>query len=124
MRSTLPKVESAVRTKNCNGSYAIAHGLLRGNYLYSLFISYYFGKEYKKYLFSYAIFYFVFQGLGKLAEKFPNIAGTSISYLRDFLVDPSPILAKLYSQAQQKKDKEAFKIVGKHQQYFDQDFSP
>lgn len=52
------------------------------------------------------------QGLGKLAEKFPNIAGTSISYLRDFLVDPSPILAKLYSQAQQKKDKEPFKIVG------------
>nr|XP_029724592.1 phosphatidylinositol 4-kinase alpha-like [Aedes albopictus] len=32
------------------------------------------------------------EGLGKLAQKFPNIAGTSISYLRDFLVDPSPIL--------------------------------
>lgn len=56
------------------------------------------------------------EGLGKLAQKFPNIAGTSISYLRDFLVDPSPILAKLYSlsEAQQKKDKESqpFKIVG------------
>lgn len=56
------------------------------------------------------------EGLGKLAQKFPNIAGTSISYLRDFLVDPSPILAKLYSlaEAQQKKDKELqpFKIVG------------
>lgn len=56
-------------------------------------------------------------GLGKLAQKFPNIAGTSISYLRDFLVDPSPILAKLHAQAvaQQKKEKELqpFKIVGK-----------
>lgn len=52
-----------------------------------------------------------------MARKFPNIAGTSISYLRDFLVDPSPILAKLHAQAvaQQKKDKEQtpFKIVGK-----------
>lgn len=56
------------------------------------------------------------EGLGKLAKKFPNIAGTSISYLRDFLVDPSPILAKLHAQAvaQQKKDKEMipFKIIG------------
>ncbi|CAD7087007.1 unnamed protein product [Hermetia illucens] len=55
------------------------------------------------------------EGLGKLAQKFPNIAGTSICYLRDFLVDPSPILAKLHAQflAQQKKDKELapFKIV-------------
>lgn len=48
------------------------------------------------------------EGLGKLAKKFPGIAGTSISYLRDFLVDPSPILNKLYSQAtvQKKKQKE------------------
>lgn len=57
----------------------------------------------------------MFKGLGKLAQKFPNIAGTSISYLRDFLVDPSPILAKLHAQAvaQQKKDREltTFKIV-------------
>lgn len=57
-----------------------------------------------------------FQGLGKLAEKFPSIAGTSISYLRDFLVDPSPILTKLHLQAiaQQKKEKEMqpYKIVG------------
>ncbi|XP_055374781.1 phosphatidylinositol 4-kinase alpha [Condylostylus longicornis] len=55
------------------------------------------------------------EGLGKLAQKFPNIAGTSICYLRDFLVDPSPILAKLYAQtiAKQKKDKEIapYKIV-------------
>lgn len=57
------------------------------------------------------------EGLGKLAQKFPKIAGTSISYLRDFLVNPSPILAKLYghAEAQQKKNKEMqpFKIVGK-----------
>lgn len=50
-----------------------------------------------------------------MALKFPNIAGTSISYLRDFLVDPSPILAKLHSQAMayQKKEKEnaPFKII-------------
>lgn len=62
------------------------------------------------------------EGLGKLAEKFPNIAGTSISYLRDFLVDPSPILAKLHGQAvaQQKKDKELqpFKIVGEFKKSF------
>uniref|UniRef100_A0A182MWN4 Phosphatidylinositol 4-kinase alpha n=1 Tax=Anopheles culicifacies TaxID=139723 RepID=A0A182MWN4_9DIPT len=55
------------------------------------------------------------EGLGKLAQKFPNIAGTSISYLRDFLVDPSPILTKLHvqSQAQTKRDKEnaPFRIV-------------
>lgn len=58
------------------------------------------------------------EGLGKLAQKFPNIAGTSISYLRDFLVDPSPILAKLHAHsvqalALQKKEKEVapFKIV-------------
>ncbi len=60
--------------------------------------------------------YCIVQGLGKLAQKFPNIAGTSISYLRDFLVDPSPILAKLHSQAvtQQQKDKESppLKILG------------
>ncbi|XP_055694049.1 phosphatidylinositol 4-kinase alpha [Lutzomyia longipalpis] len=48
------------------------------------------------------------EGLGKLAQKCPNIAGTSVSYLRDFLVNPSPILANLYAFtcAQQKKDKE------------------
>lgn len=56
------------------------------------------------------------EGLGKLAQKFPNIAGTSVSYLRDFLVHPSPILAKLHAIAlqQQKKDKESvpLKITG------------
>ncbi|CAH0382113.1 unnamed protein product [Bemisia tabaci] len=36
------------------------------------------------------------EGLGKLAEKFPNIANTSIHCLRDFLVAPSPILSRLY----------------------------
>lgn len=51
-----------------------------------------------------------------LTQKFPNIAVTSISYLRDFLVDPSPILAKLHLQAvtQQQMDKESppLKILG------------
>lgn len=53
------------------------------------------------------LFIVCLEGLGKLAKKFPNIAGTSIAYLRDFLVDPSPILSKLHSLAiaQQKKDK-------------------
>lgn len=48
------------------------------------------------------------EGLGKLAKKFPNIAGTSVTYLRDFLVHPSPVLAKLHALAmqQQKKGKE------------------
>ncbi|KAK7078017.1 Phosphatidylinositol 4-kinase alpha, partial [Halocaridina rubra] len=38
------------------------------------------------------------EGLGKLADKFPNIASTSINYLQDFLVSPSPILLKLHRQ--------------------------
>ncbi|XP_071514880.1 phosphatidylinositol 4-kinase alpha isoform X1 [Panulirus ornatus] len=38
------------------------------------------------------------EGLGKLANKFPNIAGTCINYLQDFLVSPSPILLKLHRQ--------------------------
>ncbi|KAH7968284.1 hypothetical protein HPB52_007323 [Rhipicephalus sanguineus] len=38
------------------------------------------------------------EGFGKLAEKFPNIAQTSISTLRDFLVNSSPILTKLHYQ--------------------------
>lgn len=46
------------------------------------------------------------RGLGTLAVKFPNIAGTSITYLRDFLVDPSPILTKLYQQIVHNKRKE------------------
>ncbi|XP_073997967.1 phosphatidylinositol 4-kinase III alpha isoform X1 [Rhodnius prolixus] len=36
------------------------------------------------------------EGLGKLAEKYPSIASTSIQCLRDFLVSPSPILSKLF----------------------------
>ncbi|XP_017786237.1 PREDICTED: phosphatidylinositol 4-kinase alpha isoform X2 [Nicrophorus vespilloides] len=39
------------------------------------------------------------EGLGKLAQKFPNIASTSIYCLRDFLITPSPILNKLHRQA-------------------------
>lgn len=42
------------------------------------------------------------EGLGKLAQKFPNIASTSIYYLRDFLVVPSPILLKLHRQQSEK----------------------
>lgn len=42
------------------------------------------------------------EGLGKLAEKFPNIASTSIYCLRDFLIAPSPILSKLYHQVNEK----------------------
>lgn len=42
--------------------------------------------------------YFELQGLGKLAEKFPNIASTSIYCLRDFLVTPSRILLTLRQQ--------------------------
>lgn len=31
MRTTLSKIEPSVESKNCHGSYAIAHGLLGGN---------------------------------------------------------------------------------------------
>lgn len=53
------------------------------------------------------------EGLGKLAQKFPNIASTSIYYLRDFLVAPSPILLKLYRQHSEYSTKEhQFKVLG------------
>ncbi|CAB3384659.1 Hypothetical predicted protein [Cloeon dipterum] len=40
------------------------------------------------------------EGLGKLAQRFPSIASTCISSLREFLVTPSPILSKLRLQHQ------------------------
>ncbi|XP_025837646.1 phosphatidylinositol 4-kinase alpha [Agrilus planipennis] len=42
------------------------------------------------------------EGLGKLAQKFPNISSTSIYCLRDFLITPSPILSKLHRQSTDK----------------------
>lgn len=53
------------------------------------------------------------EGLGKLAQKFPNIASMSIYYLRDFLIAPSPILFKLHRQANDKGLKENLKVIGK-----------
>ncbi|CAG2059865.1 unnamed protein product, partial [Timema podura] len=50
------------------------------------------------------------EGLGKLAQKFPNIASTSIYCLRDFLVTPSPILFKLHRQ-QTDKETHSLKIT-------------
>ncbi|XP_043226058.1 phosphatidylinositol 4-kinase alpha-like isoform X2 [Amphibalanus amphitrite] len=38
------------------------------------------------------------QGLGELAQRFPSIASSCIRCLRDFLVLPSPILARLQRQ--------------------------
>ncbi|CAG7786962.1 unnamed protein product, partial [Allacma fusca] len=38
------------------------------------------------------------QGLGGLATKFPTIASSSIQYLKEFLVNPSPILVRLYDK--------------------------
>ena len=38
------------------------------------------------------------QGLGELAQRFPSIATSCIRCLRDFLVLPSPILARLQRQ--------------------------
>ncbi|KAH1001445.1 hypothetical protein HUJ04_005466 [Dendroctonus ponderosae] len=51
------------------------------------------------------------EGLGKLAQKFPNIASTSIYYLRDFLTAPSPILSKLHRQANEKSGKDNVKVA-------------
>ncbi|XP_969785.1 phosphatidylinositol 4-kinase alpha isoform X4 [Tribolium castaneum] len=51
------------------------------------------------------------EGLGTLAQKFPNIASTSIYCLRDFLITPSPILSKLHRQANEKGNKENLKII-------------
>lgn len=55
------------------------------------------------------------EGLGKLAQKFPNIAhSTSIYCLRDFLIAPSPILLKLHRQQSECSVKEhQFKVLGK-----------
>lgn len=52
------------------------------------------------------------EGLGALAQKFPNIASTSIYCLRDFLITPSPILSKLHRQANDKGNKEKLKNIG------------
>lgn len=38
------------------------------------------------------------EGLGRLAEKFPSLSSYSITALRDFLLNPSPILLKLHKQ--------------------------
>lgn len=54
------------------------------------------------------------EGLGKLAQKFPQIvASTCICCLRDFLITPSPILLKLHRQAVEKTNKDSLKITGK-----------
>ncbi|XP_053375288.1 phosphatidylinositol 4-kinase alpha-like [Mercenaria mercenaria] len=39
------------------------------------------------------------ESIGKLAVKFPNLASSMVSSLRDFLVTPSPILSKLNKYA-------------------------
>ncbi|KAF4523974.1 hypothetical protein B566_EDAN013557 [Ephemera danica] len=53
------------------------------------------------------------EGLGKLAQKFPNIASTSISCLREFLVTPSPILSKLRQQHQMALCAKKFNVASK-----------
>lgn len=53
------------------------------------------------------------QGLGKLSEKFPSIASTCIQCLRDFLVQPSPILSKLNKFHSEKQTPKVLTITGK-----------
>ena len=40
------------------------------------------------------------RALGQLADKFAHLTNNVIEYLRDFLVDPAPILLTLYHQSQ------------------------
>ncbi|VVC31966.1 Hypothetical protein CINCED_3A020388 [Cinara cedri] len=51
------------------------------------------------------------EGLGKLSEKFPSIASTCIQCLRDFLVQPSPILSKLNKFHSEKQTTKVLKIT-------------
>ncbi|KAG7197176.1 hypothetical protein KM043_007256 [Ampulex compressa] len=54
------------------------------------------------------------EGLGKLAQKFPNIASTSIYYLQNFLIVPSPILLKLHRHYREQTSKDhQYKIGAK-----------
>ncbi|CAD6207905.1 GSCOCG00003162001-RA-CDS [Cotesia congregata] len=67
------------------------------------------------------------EGLGKLAQKFPNIAITSTYNLRDFLMNPSPILVKLNVQVNEKQAKDnQFRAVvqGKELEDLKQTVSP
>lgn len=45
------------------------------------------------------------EGLGRLAQKFPNIASNSIYCLKTFLIEPSPILLILHRQANERNAK-------------------
>ncbi|XP_046360282.2 phosphatidylinositol 4-kinase alpha-like isoform X1 [Haliotis rufescens] len=51
------------------------------------------------------------EAIGKLAVKFPNLASTMVSTLRDFLVSPSPILSKLNKYASAESGSGSIKIT-------------
>lgn len=51
------------------------------------------------------------RALGQLADKFAHLTNNVIEYLRDFLVDPSPILLTLYYQSQQDSMTQAQQIT-------------
>ncbi|XP_013387820.1 phosphatidylinositol 4-kinase alpha-like [Lingula anatina] len=51
--------------------------------------------EFKVLMAHYPLLVVCLQALGRMAEKFPTLANTTIISLRDFMVNPSPIIAKL-----------------------------
>jgi hypothetical protein len=84
-------------SQNGSGSHAFADGLPWGMSSKLQLFPKYLDKNVHNLEESFAVWNF--QGLGKLAMKFPGIAPTSINCLTNFLVLPSPVLSRLHKQS-------------------------